>query len=307
VTSPTVFLCDTCASDAKVTGAELVGTLGLDSLCSWCGQLASTVYTAKVLEPLLGQYGQMAASWSLDLDLVNRVIWDVNGYYRELGVDPHAPRETLREAYRARGRHDDRLTYIAKVLLNRETRREYDALQIGQLWFDPWLSAVVRDAVLDDAVPSSEPDPPEREAAVRQELRDREDHPVDLRPSAQETSNVMAEWDAHWGHYTLCIGPRAWLMARWRLMLAIAARSLGVRIPGVLKVGVMRSEESWQVVVQRSGPIFFLNVDVVATTELAEAAIVSLRWDADGRASVRHTAPCHQTHADEPMHYAEHR
>lgn len=266
------FICRSCADDARGVGQHLVGAVGTDCICSWCRRgMTQVAYTGAVLEPMLVEHGQMAFSASLVVDVARRVIWDVNGYYRELGADPHAPKSVLRRAYQD-SIQDDRLTYIAKILLNDSTRVEYDLLQPGQLWFDPWLAARVREEVL-DAVQGSditEQDVEEGTRTVRQEIHSREDQPVDLRPSPDHGLN---HWTG-WGHYGWLVGPRGWLMARWRLMLALAARDLGVRLERAM-VGVMRSPDPVGFQKTHSGTIFFIEMDTIATIELAASVIVA--------------------------------
>lgn len=260
------FVCDRCASDSKSIGQYIVGGVGTDSICSWCAaSLTQVAYTGAVLEPFIGQPGQMTSSSSLTIELSRRFIYDVNGYYRELGVSPHCSKAELRQAYQESAQ-DDRLTYIAKILLDHETRIQYDLLKIGQLWFDPWLSARVREEMLDEV--QGQDIAEEGETTVRQDLLEREDHPVSLSPEPEQ-------WrPSAWGHYTWHIGPRPWLMSRWRLMLSLAAQDLGVVLPDLM-VGVMRGEGAWAVHHISAGrTIFFLEVDAVASTELARAAIV---------------------------------
>lgn len=262
------FICDRCASDSKAISQHIVGGVGTDSICSWCSRsLTQVAYTGEVLDPFIGQHGQMTSSSSLALDLSRRHVWDVNGYYRELGVSPHATKAELRRAYQESSQND-RLTYIAKTLLDHETRIQYDLLKVGQLWFDPWLSARVREEMLDEV--QGQDIAEEGEVTVRQDLLEREDHPINISP-------VEDPWSpSGWGHYTWHIGPRDWLMSRWRLMLSLAARELGMTIPDLM-VGVMRGEQPWAVYQLSAGrTIFFLEEHAVASTELARSAIVSL-------------------------------
>ncbi|MGW7100357.1 hypothetical protein [Streptomyces sp. NPDC054838] len=72
----------------------------------------------------------MPASWAV-------LCHDVNGYYRALGVDPKATRRQLMQAYRARGGdRDPYLTYVLSQLLNRGTRKAYDAMPLGRPFLD---------------------------------------------------------------------------------------------------------------------------------------------------------------------------
>src|SRR5690348_4532650 len=74
--------------------------------------------------------------WSTSMALVpvERVCHDVNGYYRELGVDWRATRKELLQAYLAKdGQSDVRLTYVFKQLLNPQVREAYDKSPKGEL------------------------------------------------------------------------------------------------------------------------------------------------------------------------------
>lgn len=83
--------------------------------------------------------GPLAWSTSTALVLVENPCWDVNGYYRELGVDWRATRKELREAYAALdGQSSTRLTYIFKQLLNPKTREAYDRMPKGQTFLDSY-------------------------------------------------------------------------------------------------------------------------------------------------------------------------
>lgn len=82
--------------------------------------------------------GDGPATASTCLDLVPRVVWiaDVNGYYRDLGVDPRASRGEIARAYFERGRDDAHLTYVVKQLLDPAVRRAYDATPLGEIFVD---------------------------------------------------------------------------------------------------------------------------------------------------------------------------
>lgn len=79
--------------------------------------------------------------WSTSMALVpvERVCHDVNGYYRELGVDWRATKKELMEAYVALdGQSSTRLTYIFKQLLNPLIREAYDRAPKGQVFLDDY-------------------------------------------------------------------------------------------------------------------------------------------------------------------------
>lgn len=267
--SDVIFICGRCADDAPV-GRWVVGAVGTDCICSWCkANLTQVAYRSDADSPFVGHSGTMVSSPCTALELSRRFIWDVNGYYRSLGVDPHASKEELRRAYQERGSDDPRLTYIAKVLLNDATRLEYDLLQVGQLWFDPLLASVVRERLLEESQGTPDIDDPEART-MRKDLLQREDHPIDLLPGIEHASR------SQWGHYCWRIGPRSWLMGRWRAFLAKAITDLGITLRFGLMVGVMRSGEHPFAVADISGgrSIIFLGEDVLATYELACEAVI---------------------------------
>lgn len=81
------------------------------------------------------------ARWSSCMALVpvERVCHDVNGYYRELGVDWRASRKELREAYMALdGQSSARLTYVFKQLLDPLVREAYDKASKGEPFLDDY-------------------------------------------------------------------------------------------------------------------------------------------------------------------------
>jgi hypothetical protein len=97
-------------------------------------------------------HGPLLASSCTDLMLHPVVIWDVNGYYRALGVDPRADRKTLRRAYiEAGGVDDDYLTYVLQQLLDPETRRDYDATPLGQPYLDRYVELAIKRSAMAEA------------------------------------------------------------------------------------------------------------------------------------------------------------
>lgn len=83
-------------------------------------------------------------SSSTALSVLPAVIWDVNGYYRDLGVLPSATRKDLRLAYFERdGQSSVRLTYVIKQLLNKATRFEYDCTPLGEVFLDDYVRAEI--------------------------------------------------------------------------------------------------------------------------------------------------------------------
>lgn len=81
-----------------------------------------------------------------------QVCYDVNGYYRELGVQWKATRKQLREAYQAaNGENSPRLTYIIKQLLNDETRARYDEKPLGSIFMDEYVGDWLKRKAIEEA------------------------------------------------------------------------------------------------------------------------------------------------------------
>jgi hypothetical protein len=82
-------------------------------------------------------YGPVACSSRTTLVLMPEVCFDVNGYYRALGVHWRASRKELMRAYWERDGQDSHyLTYVLHQLLNPFTRRAYDCMALGEIFFD---------------------------------------------------------------------------------------------------------------------------------------------------------------------------
>jgi hypothetical protein len=85
-------------------------------------------------------WGPETCSSSTVLDISPRLIWDVNSWYRDLGVAPEASRKEMRLAYLERGGPDSgRLTYILKCLCDTAKRRRYDRMPLGSLFMEDAL------------------------------------------------------------------------------------------------------------------------------------------------------------------------
>lgn len=85
--------------------------------------------------------GPLAVSSCKELAVDYPMVWDVNGYYRDLGIAaPYRPtRKDLRQAYQARGGAEDvRMTYVLKQLLDDELRHRYDRMPLGSVFDDEY-------------------------------------------------------------------------------------------------------------------------------------------------------------------------
>lgn len=80
-----------------------------------------------------------------------QIVWDVNGYYRDLGVQHFATVAELRRAYQEKGgERSARLTYVLRQLLNPSVRRAYDSTLPGQVFYDAYVDEYVRRQMLAD-------------------------------------------------------------------------------------------------------------------------------------------------------------
>lgn len=95
--------------------------------------------------PRLVGHGPPTFSTSVELVKPYQIVWDTNGYYRDLGVRTDASRAELRSAYqKKRGWRSTRLTYVLRQLLDTETRRGYDSTPLGSLYFDAYVEEMLR-------------------------------------------------------------------------------------------------------------------------------------------------------------------
>lgn len=126
------------------------------SVCDRCGVNPAWF----VLSPLADepqQCGQWfgypeSCSTSLAVERLPTVVWDVNMYYRHLGVPVDATRKEIRTAYQALGNNpSSRLTMIVKTLLDPDLRFRYDMTEPGHLWMDEEIAAVIRRARIEES------------------------------------------------------------------------------------------------------------------------------------------------------------
>lgn len=94
-------------------------------------------------DPMLQGSGPLEATTSRELSVVPAFIYDVNGYYRTLGIDPNAipkpTRANLRRAFyelQPRGPEDEWITFCFQQLFNPVVRAKYDMSPFGSTFFD---------------------------------------------------------------------------------------------------------------------------------------------------------------------------
>lgn len=119
----------------------------------WVAQRSPQFAEAVRPKPRAIEAGPMEFTTCVGLEPWPTIVWDVNGYYRDLGVSYRATRKELRDAYiRLEGHKSKRLTYVLGQLLNPSIRAAYDATQPGSVFFDRYMAEYVQDQMFKDQV-----------------------------------------------------------------------------------------------------------------------------------------------------------
>jgi hypothetical protein len=228
-------------------------------------------FDARPTEVSLCRELALAGSWP-------RPIYDVNGYYRALGIGwPFRPtRRELREAYRdCGGPEDEFATYALKRLLDPEVRARYDARPAGQPMDDKyrWIElkrAAARWAAEQTLATGRKHDSaefvaPDILAKMEAEVL-REQTPADEQPSEDPVWEFgYFRWEA-----VRAIDPAR--LSQWQAMLMAACWAAGVS--GRFAVGVMGDQPHQAARVSHHGhDIAFLDEDTEPTPELAAEVV----------------------------------
>jgi hypothetical protein len=258
--------------------------------------------------PLLFGYGPAAFSTCTDLVPPPRYYADVNGYYRGLGVGPHATRREMRDAFLARDGHRSRwLTYAMAQLLDLNepgTRDAYDRCLPWQRFDDRYLREEERRRVkrrLGQARQQAGGDAAKLDALLARLAEDG----FEVLPEGGEwgTEESLAAQDKaevdqliRWGlyfpyaHYLWrSAGGDEVRLLRWQRLLVSEAARLGLVV--TLAVGYL-GRQPHPYVVARVGllDVVFLHEDHDPTPGHAAGAIRAL-------VESRHTTETHRTHA----------
>lgn len=269
-----VWLCSSCVFTED--GGYVCGSVARDSICARCGGLAQEVFKVECQDPRLAvtppPYGPVVTEFSTSnmLTRYRPVIWDVNCYYRELGVSPYATKSEIRHAYqRAQGWESERLTYIVKQLLNETVRALYDAVPFGSVFYDHYIDRVARQRNADEIVA-------DRLAGASDDDFEEVDFPE---PNSRSFEVVDSDgWSdnderiARWGYYLWQSNCRDRMkLAQWQELLsrAFTKRKETYRIA----VGFLAHREvAMEVIRWDSRTIVFLHEGEVPTAVLAEEA-----------------------------------
>jgi len=218
--------------------------------------------------------------WSTSMSLVpvERVCHDVNGYYRELGVDWRATKKELREAYVALdGQSSTRLTYVFKQLLDPVTREAYDRTKKGEVFLDDYTEEdlkrrahreaaersqrlgqpVTSDDVLEDwGYVSLDEEEVDSVKAFRQDQRRRKAESWDYSYYAWRTKSFVQDEDT---------------LRQWQSLLAVeAARQGSYPEMGIGVTSV--SDQPFMMDYVRERPVLFFSTEIEPSSEIARQA-----------------------------------
>lgn len=260
--------------------------------------------SSRALDPVLMGNGPAECSSCRALSVLPDIIWDVNGYYRELGVNPRATRRDLRVAYQSRdGQSSPRLTFIMRQLLDPEIRFAYDCTPLGEVFVDDYVADMLNRKIKDEMsrrmadlakagvdLTGVDPDSMERDVAAEMGFdvvdEDDPDTPpevIDDGPgSGQDDPDSPAKFE--FSYYLW--GTRFWgdrplgRLAEWQRCLVDALAREGVSIR--FAVGFHGMPHRWVEAQIGYRTAFLLNEGEVPTPELA--ADVAARWRRDRQA-----------------------
>ena len=274
------------------------------SLHRFLEQHRQTPNTSSERTLLVGS-GPAECSSSMALSVLPAVIWDVNGYYRDLGVRPTATRKDLRLAYHdRRGEESVRLTYVIKQLLNRETRREYDLSPLGEPFLDDYVRAelarivkakqqqvtdLIRNAgfeVTDEMAESIE-----RDIAAEMGYMPAEEDESDTPDEVIDASSKLGKDDPHpakfeYSHYVWGVRPSAdpattARLSEWQQHLVSALSRKGISIK--FAVGLHGKAHRWVQATVGYRTVFLLSASEQPTEELAADVADAVQYDAEQR------------------------
>lgn len=218
--------------------------------------------------------------WSTSTALVpqERVCWDVNGYYRELGVHWQATRRELMQAYRAKdGQRSPRLTYVFKQLLNTEIREAYDRMKRGEVFLDAYTDAELKQRAHQESG---------RRAADGQSVSVEEvldewgfailpDDGVDSVRSIGKDLGVPGDEPWEYSFYawnTSSYLPDERRLRRWQELLATAATRYGVRPEMVIGMTGL-SDQPFMLENVNGHPVVFFSENTPPTSSIADDVI----------------------------------
>lgn len=238
------------------------------------------------------------ASTDTDLILHPPLIWDVNGYYRLLGIAwmdyRTASIKQMRIFYMANGGPDDRrMTYALSQLRNRKTRSQYNATPFGQLFMDADVEEWLRQRALAEARrrQGADFDAEDGEAArdilkewgfiaaenpAEGDAEDVDDDVIDADPAGELESSEEPHVPWAYSYYvwrSACDDTER--LGRWQALLVAEFVRVGVKRR--FAVGFMgRQPQEWVAGEVQNRLVAFLHQDIEPTEEMAAKMVASV-------------------------------
>lgn len=211
-------------------------------------------------------------------------IYDVNGYYRELGFDwPYKgiTRKDLREAFYAHdGEGDERLTYCLKQLLDKEVRARYDTHPPGWPMDDLYSWRLVERLAADWA--SERSSESGEMVSARDYLASLGLRPPDQTESeeGEEVPELVQSFLASvWPYGYYLLHSRRYddaTLSEWQRIIISACANEGLSLQLALGY-VGRTERSWAIYNFDNDLVIFLNENQQPTNEVAQEIATELR------------------------------
>ncbi len=257
-------------------------------------------------KPHLVGYGPAEMSSSTVLAKAHEVCFDVNGYYRTLGVPwpyKNATKATLMKCYREKvgagqnAPNADRLTYYLKQLLNPVIRRIYDEMPFGVQFVDMYVEQAIK-RQMQEMVRQRQQDiwaanPDATEVDERVLLRDIAEEmgiPIQFNDEMPDTPEEVIDTDLELGQGRTS-PPRfefayyLWRAARpvdadqrlldWQALIVRELSAVGARVN--FSLGLMsKSASRWAVAEVGFRTVIFLHTEVEPDAEVANKIAAQL-------------------------------
>lgn len=245
-----------------------IETLFRQGICERCGGLATHGLDPGVRDRLV-----LPNAWwttGCALATIETHVWDVNGFYRGLGVPTDATRKMIGVGYRrVGGWKDSWLTSAVTVLLSSADRAKYDAMVPGEVWLDQRVKAAQeRDLARQIEYIMWAADVGADEAVEIISKVDEET--VDV-PSEKEHDATHPLWGAML-YQTDCLDP-ALVLAWQRILLPVAAEMLVQTRLALLVSGVATR---WSVHPHDGGHVVEVPDGLVPSASVARAMCVAI-------------------------------
>lgn len=214
--------------------------------------------------------------WSTGSQVAKRIIlkWDVNGYYKALGVHPDATRRELMQAYIAvNGQDSPWLTYCFKQLLNPEVRAAYDATPLGEPFLDEYTQAQIKQDAAREAMSRTKTG----KAMTAEEVMDEWGYVYEPDEPLEMIHHTTSTQDFHYMFYawkTSEYVPDQGRLADWQSILVSEAAKMGIIKEVAIGVTAVATKDILVQEDHQGRPIIYLNEQVAITEELAKDALV---------------------------------